>query len=204
MNGVIKDNTRSTVNKRRIFRLLYPALIIFFIFSFCESIFGVFKYFELQDFFGKIESICLLLFWLILIIQIFSSFLRVYEMSKYMYPTITFVSDCIEILLIIAMVVTIESLLDSNPSEVRLNYIQIYGIIVALVINQGVWFLSLKKIDRNAFIRIIALLTFTLGLLVWEIYSQCIWNHIIFIIVFIFITVLSVIDNKEVRSDSIQ
>lgn len=62
-----------------------------------------------------------------------------------MYPTITFVSDCIEILLIIAMVVTIESLLDSNPCEVRLNYIQIYGIIVALVINQGVWFLSLKK-----------------------------------------------------------
>lgn len=204
MNGVIKDNTRSTVNKRRIFRLLYPALIIFFIFSFCESIFGVFKYFELQDFFGKIESICLLLFWIILIIHIFSSFLRVYEMSKYMYPTITFVSDCMEILLIIAMVVTIESLLDSNPTKVQLNYIQIYGIIVALVINQGVWFLSLKKIDRNAFIRIITLLTFTLGLLVWEIYSQCIWNHIIFIIVFIFITVLSVIDNKEVRSDSIQ
>ena len=66
-------------------------------------------------------------------------------MSKYMYPTITFVSDCIEILLIIAMVVTIESLLDSNPTKVQLNYIQIYGIIVALVINQGVWFLSLKK-----------------------------------------------------------
>lgn len=203
MNGTIKDNSRSTVNKRRIFRLLYPALIIFFVFSFCESVFGIFKYFKVQDGFGKIESICLLFFWLILIIQIFSSFLRVYEMSKYMYPTMAFISDCVEILLIIAMVVTVESIIETTSDCLHLNYVQIYGIMIALVINQGIWFLSLNRFDRNAFIRILILLSFTMGLLVWEIYSTCVWNHVIFITIFIIITILSVNDDKEVKPESI-
>lgn len=89
--------------------MLYPALIVFSTFTFCESVFGIYKYFSYQDYIGRTEVVLLTLLWLILIIQIFSSFLRVYEMSKYIYPTLTFISDCVEVLLIIALTITIDN-----------------------------------------------------------------------------------------------
>lgn len=204
MNGTIKDNSRGTVNKRRIFRMLYPALILFFIFTFCESVFGIYKYFSYQDYIGRTEIVLLTLLWLILIIQIFSSFLRVYEMSKYIYPTLTFISDCIEILLIIALTITIDNnIAKNNDIMFRLEYILIYEILIAIICNQWIWFISLRRLDKNAFIRLAVLLCVIIALLIWELILPCVWNHIVFIAMFSFVTILSIIDDKEVNPETI-
>lgn len=204
MNGTIKDNARGTVNKRRIFRMLYPALIVFFIFTFCESVFGIYKYFSYQDYIGRTEIVLLTLLWLILIIQIFSSFLRVYEMSKYIYPTLTFISDCIEILLIIALTITIDNnIAKYNDIIFRLEYVLIYEILIAIICNQWIWFISLRRLDKNAFIRLAILLCVVVALLIWEFILPCVWNHVVFIAMFSIVTVLSIIDDKEVNPETI-
>lgn len=204
MNGTIKDNARGTVNKRRIFRMLYPALIVFFIFTFCESVFGIYKYFSYQDYIGRTEIVLLTLLWLILIIQIFSSFLRVYEMSKYIYPTLTFISDCIEILLIIALAITIDNnIAKNNGVTFSLEYILIYKILIAIICNQWLWFISLRRLDKNAFIRLAILLCVVVALLIWEFILPCVWNHVVFIAMFSVVTVLSIIDDKEVNPETI-
>ena len=204
MNGTIKDNSRGTVNKRRIFRMLYPALIVFFIFTFCESVFGIYKYFSYQDYIGRTEIVLLTLLWLILIIQIFSSFLRVYEMSKYIYPTLTFISDCIEILLIIALTITIDNnIAKYNDIIFRLEYVLIYEILIAIICNQWIWFISLRRLDKNAFIRLAILLCVVVTLLIWEFILPCVWNHVVFIAMFSIVTVLSIIDDKEVNPETI-
>lgn len=204
MNGTIKDNSRGAVNKRRIFRMLYPALIVFFIFTFCESVFGIYKYFSYQDYIGRTEIVLLTLLWLILIIQIFSSFLRVYEMSKYIYPTLTFISDCIEVLLIIALTITIDNnIAKYNDIMFRLEYILIYEILIAIICNQWIWFISLRRLDKNAFIRLAVLLCVIIVLLIWELILPCVWNHVVFIAMFSVVTVLSIIDDKEVNPETI-
>lgn len=204
MNGTIKDNSRGMVNKRRIFRMLYPALIVFFIFTFCESVFGIYKYFSYQDYIGRTEIVLLTLLWLILIIQIFSSFLRVYEMSKYIYPTLTFISDCIEILLIIALTITIDNnIAKYNDIIFRLEYVLIYEILIAIICNQWIWFISLRRLDKNAFIRLAILLCVVVTLLIWEFILPCVWNHVVFIAMFSIVTVLSIIDDKEVNPETI-
>ena len=192
------------VNKRRIFRMLYPALIVFFIFTFCESVFGIYKYFSYQDYIGRTEIVLLTLLWLILIIQIFSSFLRVYEMSKYIYPTLTFISDCIEILLIIALTITIDNnIAKYNDIIFRLEYVLIYEILIAIICNQWIWFISLRRLDKNAFIRLAILLCVVVTLLIWEFILPCVWNHVVFIAMFSIVTVLSIIDDKEVNPETI-
>lgn len=204
MNGTIKDNSRGKVNKRRIFRMLYPALIVFFTFTFCESVFGIYKYFSYQDYIGRTEIVLLTLLWLILIIQIFSSFLRVYEMSKYIYPTLTFISDCVEVLLIIALAITIDNnIAKYNDIMFRLEYILIYEILIAIICNQWIWFISLRRLDKNAFIRLAVLLCVIIVLLIWELILPCVWNHVVFIAMFSVVTVLSIIDDKEVNPETI-
>lgn len=204
MNGTIKDNSRGTVNKRRIFRMLYPALIIFFIFTFCETVLGIYENFSCQDCIGRTEIVLLTLLWLILIIQIFSSFLRVYEMSKYIYPTLTFISDCVEILLIIALTITIDNnIAKKDVVSFRIEYTLIYEILIVIISNQWLWFITLRRVDKNAFIRLTILLCVIIALLVWEFIFPCIWNHVIFIAMFSVVTIFSIIDNKEVRPESI-
>ncbi|MBQ8423920.1 MAG: hypothetical protein IJY36_06650 [Coprobacter sp.] len=192
-----KNKTSDIKNKKRINQLLYPSLIVFFIFTFCESVLGVFRYFENQDLLGCIESVLIVLLWLILTIHIFSSFLRIQKVCVRIYPTSTFISECLEIVLVIGLVIMVESMIERNCDIFRLDYIPIYGMICVLIINQAFWFISLRMADRKAFFRIGTLLTAVIGLMIWEICVPSIWNHILFIVLFIMITIHSVIDEKD-------
>lgn len=195
MDYNVKDNSREVVNRRRIFRLLYPSLIVFYTFTFSETILNLFNI-VCNDVYYYLEAIILFSIWISIAIHIFSSYIRIYEISKYKYPALTFISDCIEILLIISLSLCIKNMIDNHILG-NYNYTAIYILIEMLSFNQIIWFISLKLRDIKAVCRITAMSVFTLGLIIWEYFDASLLNHSLFVLIFTLMSILTICDKKN-------
>lgn len=197
MNNRISLHRIRRERRRRIFNLLYPSLIVFYIFTFSETIFNLFNE-QCSDINHYIEAVLLFAVWIILAIHIFSAYTRVYEISQRVYPLLTFILDCVEILFAMVLIACVKDVIQSHESG-PYDYTNIYVVMLLLTLNQVVWFVSIKMRDTNAMIRLGAMLITIIALIIWENNSVSILNHAIFISLFALMAILTLFDKRRLN-----
>ncbi len=205
MSKAIRNHNNRKERRRRIFNILYPSLIVFYIFTFSETIISLFNR-QCNDLDYYIEAILLFSVWMILAIHIFSAYTRIYEIyeiSQHIYPPLAFFLDCLEVLLVIILLVCIKNSIISQECW-PYNYTRIYVFMFFLLLNQIVWFVSLKLHDINAMIRIAIMMVTILALLIWESKSVSILNHAIFISIFVLMAILSLFDKVRNKNGELE
>lgn len=162
-------------NRQKVFRLLYHGLIGFYIFTFIATLVDLdgenatFPFIHMST-----DIVVLFLIWIILAIHLFSSYLRVDNVSQESYPIVTFISDSIEVALMIVLTISI-----SNSISRGGNYLFIYKVVELIVLNQLFWFISVNLWDKRSFIRILIVLLSLFGLSLWE-YLSWTWESYCF------------------------
>lgn len=182
MNTNEKNKTKLIVN------LYYPALMLFLVYTFADSLLrGI-----IQN--CTIELLLYLFMWIFLTIQTTFAYIRIKNVDPKDYSTMALISDCLDILIAIYVCAAMGGMCGINENNELSSYLHFSIPFLVLSINQFSWFVMVKKFDIPAIFRISILFLGMLATSVSELICHSFWNLFVVSFLIALLGVLRAID----------
>lgn len=143
-----------------IIQVLYPGLILYYMFTLTETIFPLIRaIFQMNSARDSLLVLTGVVFWLSMFIQIVLAYSRGCDLYQLFYPVKALIADCIDIMLIVYVTTSVVQLIKGGGFDLLgLNTLHMTIPLFALSINQMWWFHTMKMDDKPARFRLCFLL----------------------------------------------
>lgn len=174
--------------KKRIIYLYYPALMLFLVFTFANSLLrGIIQHFS-------IELFLYIILWVFLTIQTTFAYTRIKNVKPENYPTKALLSDCLDILIAVYVCAAISGVYGGSENNELGSYLHLSIPFLILSINQFFWFVIVRDFDVPAIFRICILFIGMLAVSVSELLCHSLWNLVVIVALIVFLGILRAVD----------
>ena len=170
---------------KKIIKLYYPAMMVFFVFTFANDILKSIT----QSL--SLENILFAILWAFTAIHITAAYFRIISLSIKEYSIKAFVSDCVDIACIVYLCSYIGALCSLPGNH---SYLNISAILVIVSVNQFIWFVFMRNFDVPAILRILILFIGMIVISFFEIWCHSIWNLLAVVILIAILALLRIIN----------
>lgn len=134
--------------QKRIVYLYYPALMIFLVFTFADTLLrGIIHNYS-------VELLLYTVLWLFVAIQATFAYDRIRKVKPKNYPTAALLSDCLDIVLIVYICAAISGVYGRNETNELNSYLHLSIPFFLVSINQFSWFVIVRNFDIPAVFRL--------------------------------------------------
>lgn len=174
--------------QKRIVYLYYPALMIFLVYTFADTLLrGIIHHFS-------IDVLLYTLLWLFVTIQATFAYIRIRNVKPKNYPVKALLSDCLDILLVVYICAAINGIYGRNETSELSSYLHLSIPFFILSINQFSWFVIVRNFDIPAVFRLSILFVGMLTIIVSEIVCHSFVNLVAVVIIIVLLGILRAVN----------
>jgi len=179
---MIKPEMEET--SKRIINVYFPALMIFFVFTFADNLL---KKLVLNP---SAENLLFIIVWFFMAVQITLAYSRGIKLENRKYPNGALITDSVDILCALYLC-SIMSCYDEITSQ---SYLHLSVPYIMIAIAQFFWFVSMRIFDIPAVVRLFILFVGMVAISVSEMICHRIWNLLAIVVLIAVLGILRVMD----------